>query len=86
MTVYQQKVQESSSCSVHEAMSHFAFHTLWEPVEVGCNISEGIDLVARVGGSTQRIQTSFFHVIYIGCQQKVWPRLKVDLPTSKDPD
>ena len=28
-------------------------------------------------------KTSFFHVIYIACQQKAWPRLKVDLLTSK---
>jgi hypothetical protein len=34
----------------------------------------------------KQAKASFFHVIYIGCHQKVWSRLKVDLPASKDPD
>jgi hypothetical protein len=30
-----------------------------------------------------REQALFFHVLYIGCQQNVWPRLMVDLSTFK---
>lgn len=34
-----------------------------------------------VRGSRQRQQASFFHVLSIDCQQKVWPRSEVELPT-----
>jgi hypothetical protein len=33
--------------------------------------------------SRQRAKSSFFNVLYRGCHQQVWPRLKVDFPTSK---
>jgi hypothetical protein len=46
------------------------------------NISEVMDLPARVKASRQIGQASVLHVLYIDCQQ-AWPRLKVDLPTSK---
>ena len=52
--------------------------------DIGSNDSERMDLPSRVRTSRQRKQVSFFHVLYIGCQQKVWLRSKVYLPTSKD--
>jgi hypothetical protein len=55
--------------------------TCQDPKEVGSKASEGMDLLARA--SRQREQAFFFHVLYIGCEQKVWPGLKVDLPTAK---
>jgi hypothetical protein len=35
-----------------------------------------MDLLARVRESRQRNKASFFHVLYIGCYQKEWPRIK----------
>lgn len=68
-------------------MSQLIFSVCWDPEEVDSDASEGMDLVvrARVETSRQREQASFC-VLYIGCGQKVWPRLKVDLPTLEDPD
>jgi hypothetical protein len=37
-------------------------------------------------GKQERAKASFFLVLCIGCQQKVWSRFKVDLPISEDPD
>lgn len=31
----------------------------------------------------KREQASFFHVLYVDCQEKMWTRLKVDFPTLK---
>ena len=31
-------------------------------------------------------RVSFFHFLYRGCHQKVWPRNKVFIPISKDLD
>jgi hypothetical protein len=45
-----------------------------------------MDLPARVRTSGQRQKTSFFHVFNIGWQQKMWPRLKLFVPTLKDLD
>jgi hypothetical protein len=50
--------------------------------EVGPNVHEGIDLLARVRGSSLE-RVSFLHVFYIGCQQKVCPRFKMFLRSSK---
>lgn len=47
--------------------------------EVGSGTSEG-----RARAARQKAIASFSHVLYIGCQQDVWPRLKVDLSTSND--
>ena len=83
MAVYQQKVQESSSCSVHEAGC-----LSWSSVFVkGCsNASEEMDSAAKAKASRPRASASSCRVLCIGCHQKVWPRLKMDLPTSKDLD
>ena len=43
--------------------------------KVGPNAHEGIDLLARVRGSSLE-GTSFFHVFYIGWQNKVWPSFR----------
>jgi hypothetical protein len=56
----------------------------WNPEEVGSPSSKGMILPARVRTSRQRAKASFFCVLYIVHHQKGWPRLKVDLPTSKD--
>ena len=37
----------------------------------------------REGGQAGKEQASFFYVLFIGCQKKVWPGLKVALPTSE---
>jgi hypothetical protein len=63
-------------------MSHLVFSTHQNPKGVGFNASDKIDLPEE--GEGQREQSSFFYALYIGCQQMVWPRLKVDIPTSKD--
>lgn len=52
--------------------------------EVGSNTTKGIDFLARIRASRPNETASFFHVIYIGYHKKDWPRLKMDLPTSKD--
>ena len=65
-------------------MSHLIFSTHQNPKEEGYNGSEGVDFPVRA--SRQREKLSFSHVLNIGYHQKVWPRLKVDLLTSKDLD
>jgi hypothetical protein len=67
-------------------MSQLVFHIPQKPKEVGSNASEGMDLPVRARTSSQREIAAFFLVLYKGYQKKVWPRLKVDLLTSKDPD
>lgn len=52
--------------------------------EVGSTTSKGIDFLARIRASRPKENASFFHVIYIGYHKKDWPRLKMDLPTSKE--
>jgi hypothetical protein len=63
-------------------MSQMVFSVWWDPEGIGCNGSEGMNLLARA--SRQRVRASFFHIIYIGYLQEIWPRLKVVLPTSND--
>ncbi|EDM02448.1 rCG36884 [Rattus norvegicus] len=46
-------------------------------------VNEWTEVSARAKTSRQRKKVSFFHVLYIGSQKKVWPRLKVHLPSSK---
>lgn len=46
---------------------------------------EGIEFPKRGRTRRKRVETSFLIVLYIGFQQKVSPKLKVDHPTSKDP-
>jgi hypothetical protein len=43
-----------------------------------------MNLPVIVKASRQRIKAFFFLALYIGCHQKVRPRSKVGLPTSKD--
>lgn len=39
----------------------------------------------NVGSNASGDEQAFFlHVLYVGCQKKVWPRFKVNLLTSKD--
>lgn len=61
MVVYQQQVQESSSCSVREAgCLSWSSAVHWNPEEVGSNASKGMDLIMRGKASRQREQASFF--------------------------
>jgi hypothetical protein len=64
-------------------MSQLVFGIHWNSEEAGSNASEGMDLLMRARAARQRAKASFFHVLQIGCQQNMWPRLMVDLPTSK---
>lgn len=65
-------------------MSQLLFHICQDPEEVDSNnASEEMDLLLRVGGSRHKEQAFFFHVRYVGCQQK-YPRLEVGRLTSKD--
>jgi hypothetical protein len=65
-------------------MSRLVFSLHWNPDEIGSNDSKGKDLRVRSRASRQRVKAPFFHVLYLGCQQKGWPRLKENLPTSED--
>jgi hypothetical protein len=68
-------------------MSQLVFRIHQNPKEVGYNDSGRDGLASqRENKQAKRKPTSFFHVLYIGYQQKLWPRLKVDLPTSKERD
>lgn len=73
----------SDICILNEALCQNVFQG---KIKVGSKASEGIDMTSRVMANRQREQAFFFQVLYIGCQQKVRPRLKVTLPTSKDQD
>jgi hypothetical protein len=56
LAVYKQKVQESSSFSVHETRCcslAFVYLCLQNPKEVASNASEGMDSPARVKASKQ---------------------------------
>ena len=44
-----------------------------------------MDLLARRENAGKE-QVSVFYALCIGCQQKMWPRLEVTLPTSHDLD
>ena len=83
MTVYKQKVHKSGSSQGW--MSSLVFSICWNPEEVDSNAGEGKDSPvrarARARASRQSKQAPFFRVLYIACQQEVWPRLNVDLPT-----
>jgi hypothetical protein len=52
-------------------MSQQFFSKHGNPEEVGFNFSEGMNLAARARAGRQRKQASFFHVLYLGCHQKV---------------
>lgn len=42
-------------------------------------------LPVRVRASRHQAEACFFHVIYVGCRQKMRHRFRVGLPASKDP-
>ena len=65
-------------------MYPLVYSICWNPEEVDSNASEGMSLPVRVMAIRQRASSSFFHVLYISCNQKVWPRFKVNLPTPND--
>lgn len=65
-------------------MSQGIFSTGMNPLDGFSNASEGMELSGREKGSRQAEQASLLHVLYIGCPQKVWPRLKMNLPISND--
>lgn len=70
--------------SLYGWVSQLAFSIHRNPWEVGSNASEKNELTNESKGRQAKRASFFFHVLYIGCQEEVWPRLKVDLPTSKD--
>ena len=95
MAVYQQKVQESSSCSVHEAgMFQLAITVCQSPDEVASKASKGMDLPVRVraGRPNQNLLSSVPFVYRLpaedvaqikgGASQLRRSGLKVDLPIS----
>jgi hypothetical protein len=58
-------------------MSLLVFSKHWNPEDVGCNASEGMDLLAKgeQAGKEQRLPSS---MSLYGFQQQVWPRLDLD--------
>lgn len=57
------------------------------PVPVKECLSSWIyELTSENGGQRQKRKTSFLHVFYLGCQEKVWTSFGVGLLTSNDPD
>ena len=67
-TVYQQKVQEFSSCSFPQGlpmMSQLVFSVHWNLEEIGPNTSELINLLARWRTRRQRAWVSFFYVLCV---------------------
>lgn len=83
VTFYQQKIQEPGSCSTLEAGCLAGLQSHWNPNDIGSNASKGIGLPVRARASRQRVKASFFHSLYLGCQQKGWPRLKRIAPPQK---
>lgn len=73
------------SFSPQSWMSQVVFSICQNLKEVGCNVSDGMNLSKRVRSSGQRARESFFHVLYIGCRQKAWSGFKVHY-TSKNAD
>jgi hypothetical protein len=65
-------------------MSLLVFSIHWNPKEVGFNASEETCHASKSERKQARVRASFFHILYIGCRETVWPRLKVDLPTKKN--
>ena len=81
------------------SLSQLVLSIYHNPEEVGSNANEGMDLLGREGRNRdtyvhtyihtyihterERARASFFYVLYTGCQQKVWSKLKVGLSTTK---
>lgn len=68
VALFQEKFQQSSSCSVHETVCLGWYSVYSNPEEVGSNGSEGVDLPVRLRESKQ---TEL--VLYVHCSQKMWP-------------
>jgi hypothetical protein len=81
MAVYRQKAQKPSSYQSVKLAVLAVFSTCWNPRDVDSNGREGMNSSKREG--RQRAKTSFFHVLFVDCQKKVWPRLKMDLPVGQ---
>lgn len=60
------------------------FSVCWNPKEVGANANEGVDLPEKARACRQK-QNRSSSTSFIGCHQMVWPKLKADIPISKDP-
>jgi hypothetical protein len=67
-------------------MSQLLFSVCQNNEDVGSNASEGMDLPVRRIANRQIEQASSYCVHSLSYQQKVWLRLKVDHPGSKDLD
>lgn len=89
MAVYQQKVQESSSCSVHKGIC-LSWSSLFARIPKKSSLKQVKVWICQQGqGQANKEQRgSFFLIVYTGCHQKVWPRLKMDFSWSqiKGPD
>lgn len=81
--VYQWKVQEDSSCSVLRLDISAGLQYRLESQIIGlwCQRRNG-RASKREQEQAGREQASFLHVLYTGCKEQ--PKIKVDLPTSKD--
>lgn len=60
MAVYQQKVQKSSSCSIHDTRC-LVFHICQNTEETGSKASVGMNLLVGVRANRQRAKASIFH-------------------------
>ena len=50
--------------------------------KIGSYVSGRMNLLKRMRSSRQRARESFFHILFLGYHQKVWPRFKVELLIS----
>ena len=75
------RIQELFSARVW--MSQLVCSIHWNLEEICSNASEGMHLTMRKRVKRQREQGSFFHVLYLGSQHEVWPKLKVYLPNLR---
>lgn len=82
MHAYKQKTPEVVQFT--RLVPELVLSICWNPREAGSNAGEGVDLVGRQEQTGKEKETFLVHVFYINYVQKVWPRLKIDLPTSKD--
>jgi hypothetical protein len=87
MAIYQRKIQKNLVVvQLARLMSQLVYRIHWNPKEVGSNVSEGMHLSSRPRAKRHRTNVSFSLVLYIGCHEKVWPRLKVSLLSSSNRD
>lgn len=77
----QQWLSTDKRIHLHGWMAQLVFSVPWNPEEVGAN--EGIDLLLRVIANRGRESKSPPSMSFTNCQQNVWLRLKVDLPSSE---